>query len=66
MATIKNLSLITTIISGMLLPFSIFKNFTSFAVIFIIFIIAAIITKICKIIINEKIIDNEYDRRFSK
>lgn len=64
MIGVKNLSLIITVITGILLPISIFKSITFFIVDLTIFLFSALVCKISKVIMNEKIIDNEYKSRF--
>lgn len=64
MIGVKNLSLIVTLITGVLLPFSIFKSFTFFIVDLTIFLFSALVCKISKVVMHEKIIDNEYKSRF--
>lgn len=64
MINIKNLSLIVTVITGILLPFSIFINFTFFMIDLTIFLFSALVAKISKVVMHEKIIDNEYKSRF--
>lgn len=64
MIGVKNLSLIVTLITGILLPFSIFKSFTFFIVDLTIFLFSALVCKVSKVVMHEKIIDNEYKSRF--
>lgn len=64
MIGVKNLSLIVTIITGVLLPFSIFKSFTFFIVDLTIFLFSALVCKVSKVVMHEKIIDSEYKSRF--
>ena len=64
MIGVKNLSLIVTVITGVLLPFSIFKSFTFFIVDLTIFLFSALVCKVSKVVMHEKIIDNEYKSRF--
>lgn len=64
MVDLKNTSLKVTIITGILLPILLFKNFKFFVIDFIIFLISAVIAKTSKVIMNEKIMDDEYKNRF--
>ena len=64
MIGVKNLSLIITIVTGIILPFSIFKSFSFFMVDLTIFLFSALVCKISKVVMHEKIMDSEYKSRF--
>lgn len=66
MIGLKKLFSIVVIITGILLPILIFKNWKLFLVDFVIFIFSALTYKIVKITMNEKIINDEYRNRFEK
>ena len=64
MIGVKNLSLIVTIITGILLPFSIFISLVFFLIDLMIFLFSALTTKICIFSIKQKILNDEYKNRF--